>query len=192
MVQIQTQAFHLQYPVEAKNQQKHIHTETHLASVFEKVFDKVFVCFYFLFFKKCRINGRLRLKLPCICCTSTSATCCCLADPTPSQATPPKSTWSAKTAAFTWDTVNALPSHGDTLTSWMVPKKKAQATSVSGGSLPICSCNFPFSSEDHIFQEAANVCCRCFQSPPPFHWATLTVKTKPLASAPARPKSACS
>ena len=46
-------------PIEAKNQQKHIHTETHLASVFDKVFDKVFVCFYFylFFFKKWLING---------------------------------------------------------------------------------------------------------------------------------------
>ena len=49
--------------------------------------------------------------------------------------------------------VNALPSHGDTLTSWMVPKKKAVATSVSRGSLPICSCNFPFSSEDYYISK---------------------------------------
>lgn len=67
-------------PIEAKNQQKHIHTETHLASVFDKVFDKVFVCFYFylFFFKKWLINGnwgRLKLPGPCTCCTSTSTTC---------------------------------------------------------------------------------------------------------------------
>lgn len=166
---------------------------------------QLFVCFYVLFFKKCPINGRLRLKLPgpCTCCTSTSASCF-------------RGGSNTEPSHSTEEHLERKNGSINLGVRWMhyprmvIPsphgcfKKKAQATSVSERSLPICSCQFSFQlrrvlyqqtgdvERTHIFQEATNVCCRCFQSPPPFHWATLTVKTKPLASAPARPKSACS
>lgn len=127
-----------------------------------------------------------------------------VADPTPSQATPPKSTWSAKTAAFT-----SVSGECITLTWWYPhlmdgSKKKSSGNICFKGKFAHLLLQFSFQlrrllyqqtgnvERTHIFQEAANVCCQCFESPPPFHWATLTVKTKPLASAPARPKSACS
>lgn len=194
-------------PIEAKNQQKHIHTETHLASVFDKVFDKVFVCFYFylFFFKKWLINGnwgRLKLPGPCTCCTSTSTTCFGGGSKTePSHSTEEHlerkngsiHLGHGECTTLTWWYPHLMDGSKEKLRQHLFLREVCPSAPAIFLSAPkiVISANRNI-EQTHIFQEAANVCCRCFQSPPPFHWATLTVKTKPLASAPARPKSSCS
>ena len=177
-------------------------------SLRQNFWQEVFVCFYFylFFFKKWPINGnwgRLKLPGPCICCTSTSTTCFGGGSNTePSNST--EEHLERKTAAFT-----SVSGECITLTWWYPhlmdgSKNKSSGNICFKGKFAHLLLQFSFQlrrllyqqtgnvERTHIFQEAANVCCQCFESPPPFHWATLTVKTKPLASAPARPKSACS